>query len=112
MYCEEYDALIDEDYRFWIKDMEKKPMDQQWLDQEITEIKETGVPKYGRTYEGYTLKSGAPTQYMVKLDNEKRWRRIMIWQFSNTGTFFVKINRESLIVPSWKIGQAIDKVSI
>ncbi len=50
------------------------------------------TPRYGRTAMGYTVRSGAPSSYTIRLEGEKRWRRVMIWQFSNAGTCFVRIN--------------------
>jgi hypothetical protein len=46
----------------------------------------------GMTREGYTKRSGAPTSTMIRLQGEKRWRRLMVWQFSNMGTLFVRLN--------------------
>lgn len=54
--------------------------------------------RYGMSSSGYTTRSGAPTDRMVRLNGEKRWRRLMIWQFSNMGTLFVKINGKPHIV--------------
>lgn len=55
-------------------------------------------PFAGLTVDGYTKRSGAPSQWMVRLEGENRWRRLMVWQFSNAGTCFVKIGGECLIV--------------
>ena len=52
----------------------------------------------GMTREGYTKRSGAPTERMIRLQGEKRWRRLMVWQFSNTGTLFVKIEGKPHVV--------------
>lgn len=54
---------------------------------------------YGMTVLGYTVRRGAPTSVMIRLEGEKRWRRLMIWQFSNAGTAFVRIKGECLVVP-------------
>lgn len=40
---------------------------------------------------GYTKRSGAPIGIMIRLVGEARWRRVMVWQFSNAGTCFVRI---------------------
>lgn len=53
----------------------------------------------GMTRDGYTKRSGAPTDRMIRLQGEMRWRRLMVWQFSNSGTLFVKVGGENLIVP-------------
>ena len=52
----------------------------------------------GMTREGYTKTSGAPTDRMIRLEGEKTWRRLMVWQFSNLGTMFVRIKGEPLVV--------------
>lgn len=56
------------------------------------------MPRYGRTADGYTTRAGAPTSRMIRLKGEKRWRRVMVWQFSNAGTFFVRVKGRSLII--------------
>lgn len=48
-------------------------------------------PFAGMTKLGYTKRSGAPTSVKVRLLGEKIWRRVMVWQFSNAGTCFVRI---------------------
>ena len=48
--------------------------------------------------DGFTVRSGAPTSWLIRLDGEARWRRLMIWQFSNAGTLFVRIKGRALIV--------------
>lgn len=65
---------------------------------EITEVKRTETPRYGMTADGYTVRAGAPTSLMVRLDGETRWRRLMIWCFSNAGTAFVRIKGEPYVV--------------
>ena len=70
-----------------------------YLETKIVEAKRTkDVPRYGMTADGYTKKSGAPTSVMIRLDGEKKWRRVMVWQFSNVGTCFVRIKGECLVV--------------
>lgn len=55
------------------------------------------------TRDGYTVRAGSPTLTRIRLEGEKRWRRLMVWQFSNAGTCFVRIKGQSLIVPSHTI---------
>jgi hypothetical protein len=62
-----------------------------YLNKKIIESRRTTAPRYGMARDGYTLKSGAPTTRMIRLDGETRWRRLMVWQFSNAGTCFVRI---------------------
>lgn len=47
---------------------------------------------------GYTYTSGAPIGTVIRLEGEKRWRRLWIWQTSNMGTCFVRVKGECLIV--------------
>lgn len=37
---------------------------------------------------------------MIRLEGEKRWRRLMVWQFSNIGTLFVHIDGKPHVVRS------------
>ncbi len=69
-----------------------------YLKTPIVDVRETDRPNWGMTRDGYTVRSGAPTSILVRLENEKRWRRVMVWCFSNAGTLFVRIKGESLIV--------------
>lgn len=69
-----------------------------YLETTIVETKHTITPRHGVTVDGYTKRSGAPTSTMVRLVGEKRWRRLMCWQFSNAGTYFVRINGQELVV--------------
>lgn len=55
-------------------------------------------PHAGMTADGYTKRSGAPSSIMVRLTGEKIWRRVMVWQFSNAGTAFVRIKGTPFIV--------------
>lgn len=64
----------------------------------ILEARRTKLPRYGLTAEGYSLRSGAPTGLMIRLEGERRWRRLMVWQFSNAGTAFVRIGGQAFIV--------------
>jgi hypothetical protein len=70
-----------------------------YLTKKIVESKESYIdPRPFMTRDGYTKRSGAPTPYLIRLEGEKKWRRLMAWQFSNAGTAFVRVNGESLIV--------------
>jgi hypothetical protein len=73
------------------------------LDTKIIAAKRTATPRYGMAADGYTLRSGAPTSVMVLLEGEKRWRRIMVWQFSNVGTCFLRIKGNDVIVSEYQI---------
>jgi len=45
------------------------------------------------THEGYTKKSGAPSEYMVKLQGTRQtWRRVYFICTSNSPTYYVKVN--------------------
>ena len=61
------------------------------------------VPRYGVTRSGYSKRSGAPTALHIRLRGEKRWRRVMVWQFSNAGTYFVRVGGRPLIVDMHEI---------
>ena len=61
-------------------------------------IKRLVNPYGGLTRDGYTKRSGAPTSRMIRLAGEKRWRRLMVWQFSNMSTLFVTLNGKPHIV--------------
>ena len=69
-----------------------------YLKTTIAEKRQTDTPRYGMTADGYTLRSGAPTSWMIRLAGEKRWRRLMCWCFSNCGTLFVRVLGEPLVV--------------
>ena len=72
----------------------------QYLTKPIAEKKRSPIdPRHGMTRDGYTKRSGAPSSTMIRLEGEKTWRRVMIWQFSNAGTAFVRIGGKCLIIP-------------
>lgn len=73
-------------------------MTDQYLETPIIEVNQTEVPRYGTTLMGYSVKSGAPTSLMIRLQGENRFRRLMVWQFSNAGTCFVRVCGNELIV--------------
>jgi hypothetical protein len=79
-------------------------MSVQYLKTRIAHAYQTpSVPRYGMTADGYTKRSGAPTSWMIRLDGEKRYRRLMVWQFSNAGTLFVRVRGECLVVNEFDI---------
>jgi len=72
----------------------------QYLETTIAEVKHDHPknPNAGMTADGYTKKSGAPTSIKIRLKDEKIWRRVMCWQFSNAGTAFVRIKGTEFIL--------------
>lgn len=79
-------------------------MSAEYLTTPIVAARITSQPNYGMGRDGYTLRSGAPTWYLIQLQGEKRWRRLMVWQFSNAGTCFVRVKGKALIVShTWDI---------
>lgn len=74
-----------------------------YLKTRIVEKRQTETPRYGVTALGYSKRSGAPTSYLIRLDGEKIWRRLMCWQFSNAGTLFVRINGRPHIVNEYDL---------
>jgi len=70
-----------------------------YLTTPIEETRQDPPPRgSGMTREGYTKRSGAPTDLMIRLQGEKKWRRLMIWQFSNMGTLFVRVDGKPHVV--------------
>ena len=69
----------------------------------IEAARRTDTPRYGMTALGYTVRRGGPTSLMIRLAGEKRWRRLMVWQFSNSGTLFVRIKGVPHIVNEFEI---------
>lgn len=69
-----------------------------YLTTPIAASKQTAPPRYGMTRDGYSVRSGAPTSWLVRLAGEKRWRRVMVWQFSNAGTAFVRVGGKPLVL--------------
>ena len=69
-----------------------------YLETRVESMKQTEPPRYGMAADGYSLRSGAPTSRLIRLEGEKRWRRLMVWQFSNAGTLFVRIAGQPLVV--------------
>ena len=78
-----------------------------YLATKIAESKQVPVTRgRGMTRDGYTLRSGAPSTTMIRLDGETVWRRVMVWQFSNAGNAFVRIKGEPHIVRDYDIPDA------
>jgi aminoglycoside phosphotransferase (APT) family kinase protein len=76
---------------------------------EIERAKRMDPPSiYGMCADGYTKRSGAPTSLMVQLKGETIWRRLMVWQFSNAGTLFVRIKGECVTVHEHQIPEPED----
>jgi len=70
-----------------------------YLQKPIAESKHVAVDsRRGMTREGYTTRAGAPTSWMIRLQGEKIWRRVMVWQFSNAGTAFVRIGGKPYVI--------------
>jgi len=69
-----------------------------YLDKPFAEIRITRHPNYGMCRNGYSCRRGAPTSFLVRLEGEKRFRRVMCWQFSNAGTGFLRVRGESLLL--------------
>jgi hypothetical protein len=69
-----------------------------YLEQKIEDVRQTETPRWGYTAQGYTATSGGPTSRLIRLEGEKRWRRLMVWCFSNVGTLFVRVRGEELVV--------------
>lgn len=76
-----------------------------YLDKKIAEAKRSYVsnPRRGMGSDGYTTRSGAPSSLMIRLEGEKMWRRVMVWQFSNAGTAFVRIKKECFVLREHEI---------
>jgi hypothetical protein len=78
-------------------------MTPRYLETPIAEARYTARPAWGMARDGYTRRTGAPTSLLVRLEGERRWRRLMIWQFSNAGTCFLRVRGAALIVPDYAI---------
>jgi len=50
------------------------------------------------TVDGYTKRSGCPTNFMVQLAGSNRWYRVMNFCNSNSGTLFVKTKDNPFLV--------------
>lgn len=69
----------------------------------IDASKRTDTPRGGYTADGYTLRRGAPSGLMIRLQGETRWRRVYVWCFSNAATAFVRIGGAPFIVRDYDI---------
>lgn len=78
-------------------------MNAQYLTTKIVAVKLTATPRYGMAADGYTKRSGAPSSRLIRLEGETRWRRLMVWQFSNAGTLFVRVKGQALIVNEYDL---------
>jgi hypothetical protein len=52
------------------------------------------------TVDGYTRRCGAPTNYMVKINDSNRWYRVHTYCVSNSGTLFIKTKASKFTVIS------------
>lgn len=50
------------------------------------------------TVDGYTKRSGCPTDYMVQIEGSKRWYRVMNYCTSNSGTLFIKTKQNPFLI--------------
>ena len=76
----------------------------EYLETKIVESKrDYPKPGAGMDEDGYTKRNGAPSSLKIRLEGEKIWRRLMIWQFSNAGTLFVRINGKELVVREYDV---------
>lgn len=78
-------------------------MSVQYLEKPIVAAKLTATPRYEMASDGVTIRSGAPTSRMIRLEGETRWRRLMVWQFSNAGTLFVRVGGKPLVVNEYDL---------
>ena len=58
------------------------------------------------TADGYSLRSGSPSDWMRRLEGENRWRRVYCWQFSNAGTLFIRVNDQPIVVRDYELIEA------
>ena len=69
--------------------------------------KRVDIPTNRRlTAEGYTPRSGSPSDWKIKLEGENRWRRVYCWQFSNAGTLFIRVNEQPIVVRDYQLFEA------
>ena len=50
------------------------------------------------TVDGYTKRSGCPTNFMVQIEGSNRWYRVMNFCNSNSGTLFIKTKNNNFLV--------------
>ena len=58
----------------------------------------TGNIRRYYTVDGYTIRAGVPTDWMVQVDNRSIWYRVRCICFSNSGSLIVKVDGEILLV--------------
>ena len=69
--------------------------------------KRVSIPKNRRlTAEGYTPREGSPSDWMIRLVGESRWRRVYCWQFSNASTLFVRIGGQPIVIRDYELIEA------
>ena len=60
------------------------------------EVRTDDCRPYGQGVYGYGRKIA--TQYLVRFDNEKRWRRVYVCQLSNAGTAYVLVKGQWIVL--------------
>tara|TARA_Y100000592_G_scaffold88800_1_gene145079 strand:- start:3033 stop:3287 length:255 start_codon:yes stop_codon:yes gene_type:complete len=50
------------------------------------------------TVDGYTKRSGCPTNFMIQISGSNRWYRVMNYCVSNSATLFIKTKDNSFLV--------------
>ena len=50
------------------------------------------------TVDGYTIRAGVPTDWMVQVDNRSIWYRVRSICFSNSGSLIVRVDGETLFI--------------
>ena len=50
------------------------------------------------TVDGYTKRTGAPMDYKVQIQGERRWYRVYNYCCSNVGTLFIKTKTDKFVV--------------
>jgi hypothetical protein len=69
--------------------------------------KRVSIPKNRRlTADGYTPRAGSPSDWLILLEGESRWRRVYCWQFSNASTLFVRIGGQPIVVRDYELIEA------
>ena len=58
----------------------------------------TGNIRRYYTADGYTIRAGVPTDWMVQVDNRSTWYRVRCICFSNSGSLIVKVKGDTEIV--------------
>ncbi len=65
----------------------------------------TGNMRNYMTVDGYTKRSGAPTNYKVQIAGSNKWYRVYNYCISNSGTLFIKtkLSNFTIISNTWDI---------